>query len=373
MLIKHAVSLVQETTTFRVSIFTETGQIRPQPTEQNPEDQISHPDQPFLDRLQRLIQESHHQDSAIEPEKPAALQPFVPFLVDIPKLPILEPEPDRTSPLGVERRHPPPSKGLLTAKKFNGNISLIPHELSTIAEADSQLSTKISPNQSQTQTSIDRELLQLLDQGLSPDDKGPLPVASSEKAEVSQALTCSDSTCTNLASSSSSSKTSSSSSAGDLKSIEAMLKSIGMDWAIPTLHKTQEALALTSSSSSAELSSKKISARKSSDSEVSLKEFLKKQLRGKVSSSSLNKSDASPASFVRECSDISAIHEKTKQRTSTPVFSSKSTSKSKEEPLFSGASDISSVRNSSANILNKPTFQSLAGDDQSSASKSSAD
>ncbi|KAH1001649.1 hypothetical protein HUJ04_005637 [Dendroctonus ponderosae] len=386
-LLEIDMSLAEKLKKFRQE---QDGTGEPQPTVLAPEDQINDPDQPFLDRLHRLIQESHQQENAVEAEKPPAVQPFVPFLVDIPKLPILEPEPDRIN-LGPERRHPPPSKGLLTAKKFNGNISLMPHELSTITEADSQHSAKISPNQSKTNASIDRELHQLLDQAGSPDSESTLPAAkpnspgaasgkhksASDKsdASISNALTCSDSTCTNLAAlSSSSSKMSSSSSSGDLKSIEAMLKSIGLDWAIPTLHKTQEALALTSSSSSVDLSSKKTSARKStSESEVSLKEFLKKQLLEKVSSSSLNRSNASPASFVRDCSDVSSIHEKTKRRTSTPVFSSKSTNKSKEEQLFSGASDISSVRHSSANVSEKRTFQSLAGDDQSLASESTAD
>lgn len=314
------------------------------------------PDQQFLERLQKLMRDDN------QPEEENG-RPFVKFLVDIPKLPILEPEPEGTPLNESVKKRPPPSKGLSTAKKYNGDISLIPHELSTIVEADSQLSTKISPNTSKTQAM----------------EKTQIP---EESEASSKSLTCTESNCTNIYSSWS--KSSSSNSSSDLKSIEAMLKSIGMDWAIPTLHKTQEALALTSSSSSSDLSTskKKDSARKStSASEVSLKEFLRKQMMSKISSSSLNKSDGSPASFVRECSEISAIQvtssaDKSKQRTSTPVMSGKSSadkSKDDQHQLFTGVSDISSVRNSSGDVVTKRTFKSLAGEEDSSSSKSSVD
>lgn len=318
------------------------------------------PDQQFLERLQKLMRDDN------QPEEENG-RPFVKFLVDIPKLPILEPEPEGAPLNESVKKRPPPSKGLSTAKKYNGDISLIPHELSTIVEADSQLSTKISPNTSKTQTMK------------SPEKTSQIP---EESQASSKSLTCTESNCTNI--NSSWSKSSSSNSSSDLKSIEAMLKSIGMDWAIPTLHKTQEALALTSSSSSADLSTskKRDSARKStSASEVSLKEFLRKQMMSRISSSSLNKSDASPASFVRECSEISAIQvtssaDKSKQRTSTPVMSGKSSadkSKDDQHQLFTGVSDISSVRNSSGDVMTKRTFKSLAGEDDSSSSKSSVD
>ncbi|XP_066143260.1 myb-like protein X [Euwallacea fornicatus] len=299
-------------------------------------------DQQFVDRLQRLIHQQEPQKD-LQPGKP-----FVQFLVDIPKLPILEPEPEGYNDA---KRRPPPSKGLITAKKFNGNISLMPHELSTIAEADSQLSNKVSPNTSKLNM---KEAV----------------AEASLQSDSSKSLTCIESTCTNIGTS----ILTSSSSGSDMKSIETMLKSIGMEWAIPTLHKTQEALALTSSSSDLSLKEKKSS--RTSASELSLKEFLKKKLENKISSSSLNKSEASSGSFVRDCSELSAIQvtssaEKTKQRTSTPVISSKSTmnqSKEEQQQLFTGASDISSVRSTSGE-QSKQTFRSL-GEELSKSSPS---
>lgn len=354
------------------------------------DDQQDQTDEQFLERLQRLI-EADHEREQLQPESPLPAvnieAPFVPFLVDIPKLPILEPEPEDSN-IAQERRHPPPSKGLMTAKKFNGNISLVPHELSTIVEADSQVSTRISPNNSRTcvKDVVQQPLSPTLEEHSLPTDdkKSSIKIVDSSESITS----CDERTCPSIALSSTiSSKHSSSSSCCDMKSIEDMLKSIGMDWAIPTLHKTQEALALTSSSSSGDLSSTKKSGRRSaSTSEVSLKDFLKKQMISKISSSSLNCSKESPASFVKECSELSAIQvnsstEKAKQRTSTPVLSSKSTSKSKEDQhqLFTGASDISSVRDSSSckgscrKSSGKETFQSLAGEQSSSLTKSSVE
>lgn len=151
-----------------------------------------------------------------------------------------------------------------------------------------------------------------------------------------------------------------SSSSDDTDSIEAMLRSIGMEWAIPTLHKTKEALALTSSSSSLEL---KRNGSSNSGSEVSLKQFLNKQV--KVSSSTL-RSDASPVSFSGEISELSSIQgnisilEKSNQRTSTPVISSKSTERSGKRVVFSEASDISSVRDENGKKSSKVSYHSLS-------------
>ncbi|XP_023029001.2 uncharacterized protein [Leptinotarsa decemlineata] len=331
-------------------------------------------------------------------------QPFVPFLLDIPKLPKFEIQPPTTQ---TAHKRPPPSKGLTIVRKFNGNISLTPHELSTIVEADSQLSTKMgsnvpSPNASKTSIDViglkDIELIVIPERSELPNSRSdserevekvpqiavtaqkkevrtspkktqPSPKrrnkspthqersTSSEAVDISKASStnttatqsinyCDDSSCAKK-----SMKKSSSSSSDDIENIEAMLKSIGMEWAIPTLHKTQEALAMTSSSSSLDLTSKKRGlSNDSSVSEVSLKEFMRKQMMSKVSSSTM-KTDASPGSLLGEFSDISAIQaansstEKEKQRTSTPLMTSKSTSKSKV--VFSADSDLSSVRGES--------------------------
>ncbi|XP_050301000.1 uncharacterized protein LOC126739385 isoform X2 [Anthonomus grandis grandis] len=343
------------------------------------EDQLEDADQQFLERLQKLVQESHRreqEDLASQSENAATQVQFVPLLIDIPKLPILEPPSSDDMTTMLRRHHPPPSKGLMTAKKFNGNISLVPHELSTIVEADSQLSTKISPNNSKTMVGTvlspthEEYSETSKDSSVSKNPPNSLKSSSASPSKSNKSKSCTEDTCTSMPGSSSHSL-SSSNSTSDLKSIEGMLKSIGMEWAIPTLHKTQEALALSSSSSSGELSSKKRS-------DVSLKDFLKKQMTSKISSSSLNKSDASPASFLKDCSDLSAIHSSARQKTSTPVLSSKSTpnSKTKDQLMFSGISDISSVRNNSGEDSRRKTtsgqptkFQSLAGDEYSSVTE----
>lgn len=329
---------------------------------------------------------------------------FVPFLSDIPKLPKLEAQPENgkdDSSCSTHKR-PPPSRGLYAAKKFNGNISLVPHELSTIVEADSQLSTKIaSANNSRTSQDIsprkDFELVIQPEVKVAVEDYGTStsklssksdtgspgqvtkvcvtskekntqivsaeersktpPVSpvnfSSEGSNPSIILSCSKSSTTKKA------VQMSSSSSDDMETIEAMLKSIGMEWAIPTLHKTKEALALTSSSSSLELSSKKqVVSNSMSESEVSLKQYLKKQI--KISSSTL-RSDASPASFSADLSELSSIqannsNEKSHQRMSTPVVSSKSTEKSERKVTFSAGSDISSIRDDKSS---KTSYRSL--------------
>lgn len=115
-------------------------------------------------RLQRLKNE----DPATAPipvSSSSDTTVFVPFLSDIPKLPKFEPQPERLNTNNHKR--PPPSKGLTAVKKFNGNISLVPHELSTIAEADSQMSMKIgsalpSPSSSKTNKAMEAKDIEVI-------------------------------------------------------------------------------------------------------------------------------------------------------------------------------------------------------------------
>ncbi|CAH1175808.1 unnamed protein product [Phaedon cochleariae] len=347
---------------------------------------LSNTNDELFDRLQRLKQSAPPSNTLpstpsqnhafVQPSAPPSKtlpstssqnHAFVPFLSDIPKLPKFEATPNGAAANG---KRPPPSKGLAVARRFNENISIVPHELSTIAEADSQLSTKIGSNGPSPKASLSFSELKDIDLVLIPPQKpGERVTGELQKIEdtsspklVSSSLDESaGKTSSSRREQSSSSRTmktaeessslrgltrESSSSGDDLENIESMLKSIGMEWAIPTLHKTQEALALTSSSSS-DLSAKR-RRNASSESEVSLREMLRQQLLSKISSSTL-KTDGSPVSLLGEFSDLSAIHgansslDKERQRTSTPVTTSKSDSKSKL--VFSGDSDLSSVRN----------------------------
>lgn len=291
-------------------------------------------------------------------------QPFISFLSDIPKLPKFEVKLEEPT---NNHRRPPPSKGLSIAKKFNDNISLVPHELSTIAEADSQLSAKLgnkfSPNTSASSLKVSP--LKDVDVKLpSPAQKFcEFPVENQEaQSSINDDVDCfkgtksftlqnksgvSDSSNSKSFRSSKESSKQHSSSSDDIEAIESMLKSIGMEWAIPTLHKTREALALSSSSSSLDLSLKqRIFGNDSNDSPTSLKALLSKHLMGRISSSTLI-SDTSPVSILGEITDISAIQgtSREQQRTSTPLTGSKNKSTSKE--VFSMESDISSVKNTS--------------------------
>nr|CAH7716956.1 unnamed protein product [Callosobruchus chinensis] len=275
------------------------------------------------ERLQRL------RNSEPLPEEDCVREgeEYVPFLSDIPKLPKFEPQVETKN--GGTGKRPPPSKGLAIAKRLNQDISLVPHELSTIQEAESQISNKfgLSPETPKSEKKVECH-----------DPKNSSSSQQEKDSSSSGVKFCNESSCANIKSSSSSSNSTCnklcSSSSDDIEALEAMLKSIGMEWAIPTLHKTKDALALSSSSSSLDMTSRKKD--ESTTTETSLKELLKKKLGGQ-----LNVTD----DLTTTSTDISALKES--QRTSTPVVSSKSPShsKSKDSKLMFSDTELSSVRN----------------------------
>lgn len=324
--------------------------------------------QEIIDRLQRLKDQDQPPNSTKSQQ-----QSFVPFLSDIPKLPKFEPQTDSNQ----LHKRPPPSKGLAAAKKFNGNISLVPHELSTIVEGDSQMSKVPSPETSdmnlnvplltipeaelesgsgkslkyrdcnKSSSSSKERTTSTKDDSMKSCDELPSSIlGSSSSSSSGNRKKCDDSTCGAI-----SLQHFSSSSSDDVENIEAMLRSIGMEWAIPTLYKTQEALALGSnSSSSLDVSNKKKknqSDGSGSASEISLRDYLRKKVL-KVSASTML-SDTTPPSFLGDQTELSGIVQclgnssvdKSRQRTSTPINDSKSTSKSKA--VFTD-SDLSSIK-----------------------------
>lgn len=319
----------------------------------------------ILDRIHRL-QERPNSSSNTQNQQ------FEPFLSDIPRLPKFEPQENNTS---SNHKRPPLSKGLVSIKKMNGNVTLVPHELSTIVEADSQVSTKLpSPETSRDSVNFNfnQQLLAIpeiqeavsststpnvsvpkkstgdvTEESVSPNPNKSLdmPSVSLNVSKNKESKPCDDNSCPE-----SCKKMMSSSSSDDMESIENMLRSIGMAWAIPTLHKTQEALALTSSSSSLDVSRKKPNKSPTdiSGSEVSLRDFLKRQIL-KISSSTML-SEESIGSFLGESSELSGIQkhvnstrDKSRQRTSTPLGSSKFMSSSKSNVGFSD-SELSSIK-----------------------------
>lgn len=200
----------------------------------------------------------------VEADQPT--ESFVPMLSDIPKFPKLTTESVKTG------KRPPLSKGLTTVKRFNDNIDTVPHELSTIVEADTKLSEA-------------SELQQI--------------------EKVQKKLSSNDD----------------SSTSDEVRSLERMLTEMGMGWAIATLRKTQEALALTSSSSSVDINIR------SSASEISLREVLSRRFLAKTTTSSSSTEEGSSAIsmlLLREFQDVSAIVGSGSagnegRRTSTPI------------------------------------------------------
>lgn len=267
---------------------------------------------------------------------------FIPLLVDIPKLPKLStPECLLFEP---KSKKPPTSKGLTIAKKFNGDITAVPHELSTIAEADTHTSSKIQKLSSVDAAALETEQLNVslkTDVAKKSSEEGVPDILSElvKNATVYRESITKSSVrnakriLTQRSSEKKQSSDSSSDKSNDIETVEAMLQEIGMGWAVTTLRKTQEALALTSSSSSLDISIKQKEVRvtdSGSTSELSLKEVLGKHFLAKLTSSMTNSSDSSLSSLMKEFQDISAIqgssgtnNDKTNRRTSTPVQTSK--------------------------------------------------
>lgn len=287
------------------------------------------------------------------------------FLLNIPRLPKLE--------INNSEKHkrPPPAKGLITAKKFNAEINNQPHELSTIAEVDSQLSARIRQSYSpRTRGNSPFENVNPVivlpefpttwmdtkkqgSDGSMPDivddlPKKEKPIMIGDQAKLLPNLGFPETSSNN-----------DSSEKSEVDNIEIMLKSMGMDWAISTLRKTRAAQNQASSSTSSDLpkdpeqkstssieENAKIQSNSSETSDVTLRDILGKKLFGNSTSSSLLQS-LSPN--LKGINELSAIHgsgrstENKQQRTSTPIQTTKS-SDSKKDGVFTGESEVSSVK-----------------------------
>lgn len=228
-------------------------------------------------------------------------QDFEPLLKDIPKLPKFTETYDSTK---CNNKRPPPSKGLTVAKRFNDEITGIPHELSTIMEGDSQISTKAQKSHEDiANRSTKIGTPDILKEISDNKEKSKKQTSFDRQIQVQHLSSSSD----------------------EIESLEKMLKDMGMGWAIATLRKTQEALALTSSSSSIDINIQQQKVYSdSSGSEVNLKGILSRHLLAKISSTSTSTSETSISLLMKEFDDISAILGsgstiKDGHRTSTPV------------------------------------------------------
>ncbi|KAK9888900.1 hypothetical protein WA026_001121 [Henosepilachna vigintioctopunctata] len=297
-----------------------------------------------LKALREPVKRGPEQQYPKESEKGDAID-FIPLLLDIPKMPLLTSDASNS-----KHKRPPTPKGFLAARRITDCMA--PHELSTIPEQDSQ--TRFESTIKDKSPRISGELKQSLakETVATPKKITHLEARMLPKAEGIQTWDNHNSTQTDKSSHKlvkpkpitnikkkspkvtemSDNSFCSSNTSGDEKlemfRIEAMLRSIGMDWAISTLRKTQEALALTSSSSSLDIKSP---ATIKELSEADVKEFFTKQVFQKISSSTL-RSDASPGS-LDESYDLSEINgDFSKKKTSTPINRSRELSKTSDLP-----------------------------------------
>lgn len=321
---------------------------------------------------------------------------FVPMLQGIPKYGEgVSAAPYVSQIIQKIKPKPPPS---LARANMRGYVDVMPHELSTIVEADTMASSKNtsvhSPKKNEHRVVLDVVDRKTIEGELieKPSEESPqLSNASGDyvtitpdrivdldKSEIKgkqvvvlkspeQKKTSPKSTPTNQDPMIDSTKSnisgvqplSDSNSSPD--ELESLLRKFKLDWAISLVRKTEQALALSSSSSTSELDSKF----KSSD--VSITE-LYRQLYQKLASSSGSEIDKSQilsdlSSHFRDLNDLSRIQSTTtglkaesrtdsrnksqQQRTSTPVQISHSSESFSKEVMFKGDSEISSVRNSS--------------------------
>lgn len=291
------------------------------------------------------------------------------FLLGIPKLDKL--------PLNESNATNKRSKNKFVNFKKKPYDDLIPqpHELSTILEGDTILSTRRSSSKSPIDDSKNAILKQVQQTSRSSSAKESNSQETGEESSVPDILSelskgkklVENKNVSPLSGTTSADKSqniSRSSDKSELESIEAMLHGMGMSWAVSTLRKTQKALEQTSSSSSLEMNVKKRIDKSdlSSSSDVSLHSIIQKQFITRLSSSS----DSDILCLIKEFGEISAVYGSDasvdkNQRTSTPVHTTKSSEKSKndsKQPLFLGESDISSVKAHDDQFVNLSTDKS---------------
>lgn len=339
------------------------------------------------------------------------LPDYVPMLQGIPKYNLQSEE--KSQPIHIldspvkqflvnSKSRPPPALSS-NLQRYNLNIDMTPHELSTIAEMDTAALSKnasemsISKHQSQQFIPVvveppeDHDNLNILEEDLSSSSEfctitperfmimesykelhkqSLISSKNSSKLQRQSALRKSPKNkATDRATASQisgvqplgSDKASSSTSSPE--NMGKILRNMGLGWAVSTLKKTHEALALSSTStSSVETSFKKHVSFKecsSSNSEVSLRDVITKEFFKKLTSSSSSSSSDIFPRLQEHNPNLSEIiggaagtqsRDRSQHRTSTPVLHSRSPD-SKSNHLFTGESDVSSVRHSQENLF----------------------
>lgn len=263
--------------------------------------------------------------------------------LDIPKLPKFEENSNRAS----NASKPPPSRGITIAMRHHQDVNVLPHELSAIPEVDSFVSNRPQNSSRGRDQSLHKE--EAKNESCQVDCKESsssisLPDILSE-LDVINALNTQKVSPEETSEKSLSNKSTgtisipSNSSSNDID-IETTLKSLGMGWAVTTLKKTQQALALTSSSSSSiDLSQTKLNGSSS---------ILSAFLHGLAFDVTPNPNSTSSGN-------------KTSRKTSTPIQKDE-TLKTSMQPniLLTAESDISSIQHSANDqTANMVQFYSL--------------
>lgn len=305
---------------------------------------------------------------------------FVPMLQGIPKYTGVECAAQTRDIIRAKLR-PPPS---LLRSNMRGQTDAVPHELSTIAEAETLISSRntsalrphspeerepsrdVSPRSNKASPKLEASYN-------SPNhtqtDSGEYVTITPERIIASSSRSPKGSfrrsPRTGFTSSSSyredpygKSSTSgvkpfSDSTSESPDELENMLRKFNLEWAISLVKKTEQALALSSSSSSSD-----VQVVKRDSKELSLPNTYKqlcKRLTDASGSGDRSQLFMDLSHQFKELKDISEIiaqpesrSKSVQQRTSTPVQDTKSTDS--KDSLFKGESELSSVRNSSDNM-----------------------
>lgn len=351
-------------------------------------------EQELVERYRRLIAvrvRISEDDKTMESTKiETASTSFKPLAMNIPKLPKLEFNLENQS---EKHSKPPPAKGLIAAKKFSIDISNLPHELSTIAEVDSQISTRIRANSNSPIRNFDNlnpvivlpefptDWVKKTKQSerSMPDIVAEIAVNTEDVTKRERGVQIQEKPVTiplkpvdNLINitpkiNENSTTDSSTEDKSGMDNIESMLKSMGMGWAVSTLRKTQAAELRVSSSTSTtskEQSSSsidensKLPTSSSSSSDITLRDILGKKLFSNSTNTSSLSQSISP-NLKKAINDLSTIYgsgrstENKKQRTSTPIQTTKSSESKKE--LYTADSELSTVKLSDDYITMRDT------------------
>ncbi|KAK4880312.1 hypothetical protein RN001_008458 [Aquatica leii] len=300
---------------------------------------VNSTNQELLDRFNKLKECNVKSDQSVDKQDVSVSA----LWLDIPRLPAYTVANTHCDASTVTRKKskPPTSKGITVARCYNKEITTIPHELSEIPEVDSFVSGRLQRSLNNNNRLHSDEL----DPSKATQDDVPDLKNSSSSVSIPDILSGIDSPIQILnAEAIVPDKTLvSDSSTNDMETIETTLKRLGMGWAVTTIKKTQESLALTSTSSSSIDISKNDST-------------LLNQISVGTLCSSKESSMSALSIFLQglvdttQNADSASSGNKTSRKTSTPIqatFYREHEIRTHPNVILTAESDISSIKQSS--------------------------